>query len=47
MLHEELGQIEWQGKQVYHMPTNNALAFRMIIDQLRPLLSKGSEEINV
>jgi hypothetical protein len=46
MLHEEIGQIEWQGEQVYRTPAHNALASRVIIDQLTPLLPKDSKEIN-
>jgi hypothetical protein len=46
MLHEELGRIEWQCEQVYRTPAHNALAPRMIVDQLMPLPPKDSEEIN-
>jgi hypothetical protein len=46
-LHKELGRIEWQGEQVYHMPTHNALASRVIVDQLTPLLPMESEEISL
>jgi hypothetical protein len=46
MICEELGQIEWQGEQVYRTLAHNALASMMIIDQLMPLLPKDGEEIN-
>jgi hypothetical protein len=46
MLHEEIGQIEWHGEQVYRTPAHNALASRVIIDQLTPLLPKDCKEIN-
>jgi hypothetical protein len=45
-LHKEIGRIKWQGKQVYRTPAHNALASRVIIYQLTPLLPKDSEEIN-
>jgi hypothetical protein len=45
-IHEEIGRIKYQGEQVYHTPTNNALASRMLIDQLTPHLSKDNEEVN-
>jgi hypothetical protein len=34
---EELGQIEYQGEQVYGTMTHNVLPSWMIIDQLTPL----------
>jgi hypothetical protein len=46
MLHEEISRIEWQGEQVYHMPAYNALASRVIVDQLTPLLPKDNEVVN-
>jgi hypothetical protein len=47
MLHEGIGQIEWQGEQVYCTLAHDALALRVIVDQLTPSLSKDSEELNV
>jgi hypothetical protein len=47
MLHEELGQIVWQGEQVYRMPVHNGLASRVIIDQLICLLPKDKEDLNL
>jgi hypothetical protein len=44
---EEIGQIEYQGEQVYRTPAHNALASRMLIDQLTPHLPKDDEEVNV
>jgi hypothetical protein len=46
MLHEEIGRIECQGEQVCCPPARNALASRVIIDQLSRLLSKDNEEVN-
>jgi hypothetical protein len=46
MLHEEIGWIKWQGEQVYRTPAGNALASRVIFDQLTPLLHKDSKEVN-
>jgi hypothetical protein len=46
-LHEEIGRIEWQGEQVYRTATHNALASKVIIDQLTPLLPMDSEEVSV
>jgi hypothetical protein len=46
MLHEEIDRIKWQGEQVYRTPAHNALASRVIVDQLNPLLPKDSEEVN-
>jgi hypothetical protein len=43
---EEIGQIEYQGEHVYRMPAHNALASRMLIDQLTPHLPKDNEEVN-
>jgi hypothetical protein len=45
-LHEEIGQIEWQGEQVYHTPAHNALASQVIVNKLTPLLPKDSKELN-
>jgi hypothetical protein len=42
-IREELDRIEYQGEWVYRTPAHNALASRMIIDQLTPLLPKDSE----
>jgi hypothetical protein len=44
---EEIGQIEYQGEQVYYMPAHNALASRMLIDQLTPHLPKDNEEVHM
>jgi hypothetical protein len=41
-----MGWIEYQGEQVYHTPTQYALAFRMLIDQLTLHLPKDNEEVN-
>jgi hypothetical protein len=41
-----MGWIEYQGEQVYHTPTQNALASRMLINQLTPHLPKDNEEVN-
>jgi hypothetical protein len=46
-IYEELRRIEYQGEHVYHTSAHNALALRMIIDQLTPLLPTDSEEVNV
>jgi hypothetical protein len=46
MLHKEIDWIKWQGEQVYHTPAHIALASKVIIDQLTPLLPKDSEEVN-
>jgi cbb3-type cytochrome oxidase cytochrome c subunit len=46
MLHEEISQMEWQGKQVYITPTCYVIDSRMILNQLTPLLPKDSEELN-
>jgi hypothetical protein len=46
MIHEELGRIEYHGEHVYRTSIHNALASRMIINQLTPLLPKGSGEVN-
>jgi hypothetical protein len=32
MLHEEIGQIEWQGEQVYCTPAHIAFSSKVIID---------------
>jgi hypothetical protein len=41
-----MGQIEYQGDPVYHTLVQNALASRILIDQLTPHLPKDSEEVN-
>jgi hypothetical protein len=46
-IREEIGWIEYQGEQVYRTPTHNALASRMLINQLTPHLPKENEEVNV
>jgi hypothetical protein len=45
-IREEIGQIEYHGEQVYRTPTHNALASRMLINQLTPHLPKDNEEVN-
>jgi hypothetical protein len=45
-IHEEIGRIEYQGEQVYRIPASNALALRVLIDQLTPHLPKDNEEVN-
>jgi hypothetical protein len=40
-----MGQIEYQGEQVYHTPAQNTLASRMLIDQLTAHLSKDNQEV--
>jgi hypothetical protein len=40
-----MGQIEYKGEQVYRTPAQNALASRMLIDQLTPHLPKDNEEV--
>jgi hypothetical protein len=47
LIHEEIGQIEYQGEHVYRTLAHNALASRMLIDQLTPYLPKDNEEINM
>jgi hypothetical protein len=42
LIHEEIGRIKYQGEQVYR----NALASRMLIDQITPHLPKDNEEVN-
>jgi hypothetical protein len=37
----------YHGEQVYYTLAHNALASRMIIDQLTPHLPKDNEEVNV
>jgi hypothetical protein len=46
LIREEFGWIKYQGEQVYCTLALNALASRMIIDQLTPLLPKDNEEVN-
>jgi hypothetical protein len=41
-----MGLIEYQEEQVYHTPVQNALASRMLIDQLTSHLPKDNEEVN-
>jgi hypothetical protein len=41
-----MGWIEYQGEQVYCTLTQNALASRMLIDQLTPHLPKDNKEVN-
>jgi hypothetical protein len=45
-IREEISQNEYQGEQVHRMPAHNALASRMLIDQLTFHLPKDNEEIN-
>jgi hypothetical protein len=33
---EEIGQVEYQGEQVYRTPAHNALASKMLVDQITP-----------
>jgi hypothetical protein len=47
LIREEIGQIKYQGEQVYHTPAHNALASRMVIDQLTPHLPKDNKEVNM
>jgi hypothetical protein len=46
LVREEIGRIEYQGEQVYRTLTHNALAPRMLINQLTPHLPKDIEEVN-
>jgi hypothetical protein len=43
---QEIGRIEYQGELVYRTLAHNALALRMIIDQVTPHLPKDNEEVN-
>jgi hypothetical protein len=45
-IQEEIGRIEYQGEQVYRMPAHNALASRVLIDQITTHLPKDNEEVN-
>jgi hypothetical protein len=45
-IHDEISQIEYQGEQVYRTTTQNALASKMLINQLIPHLPKDNEEVN-
>jgi hypothetical protein len=45
-IREETGRIEYQEEKVYRTPAHNALASRMLIDQLTPYLPKDNEEVN-
>jgi hypothetical protein len=45
-IREEMGWIEYQGEQVYHILAQNALASRMLIHQLALHLPKDNEEVN-
>jgi hypothetical protein len=36
--------MEYQGEQVYRIPTQNALASRMLIDQLTPTCQKTTKK---
>jgi hypothetical protein len=45
-IQEEMGRIVYQGEQVYRTPAQNALASRMLIDQLTPHLLKDNKEVN-
>jgi hypothetical protein len=44
---EEIGWIEHPGEQVYHTPAHNALALRMVIDQITSHFPKDNEDFNV
>jgi hypothetical protein len=46
LIREEIGQIEYQGELVYRTLAHNALASRMLIDQITPHLPKDNEEVN-
>jgi hypothetical protein len=46
LIREEIGQIEYQGELVYRTLAHNALALRMLIDQITPHLPKDNEEVN-
>jgi hypothetical protein len=46
-IREEIGRIKYYGEQVYRTTAQNALASRMLIDQLTPHLPKDNEEVNV
>jgi hypothetical protein len=41
-----MGRIEYPREQVYRTLAQNALASRMLIDQLTPHLSKDKGEVN-
>jgi hypothetical protein len=41
-----MGRIEYQGKQVYRTLVQNAMASRILIDQLTPHLPKDNEEVS-
>jgi hypothetical protein len=45
-IRDKIDRIEYQGEQVYRTPAQNALASRMLVDQLTPHLPKDNEEIN-
>jgi hypothetical protein len=45
-IREEIDQIEYQGEQVYRTLVQNAMASRMLIDQLTPHQPKDNEEVN-
>jgi hypothetical protein len=38
--------VKYQGEKVYHTSAHNALASRMLVDQITPHLSKDNEEVN-
>jgi hypothetical protein len=46
LIREEIDQNEYQGEQVYRTPAHNALASRMLINQITPHLPKDNEEVN-
>jgi hypothetical protein len=43
---EVIGRVEHEGEQVYHMLAHNALASRMVIDQITRHLPKNNEAVN-
>jgi hypothetical protein len=45
-IREEFSRVEYQGEQVYHTSAHNALASRMLVDQITPHLPKDNEEVN-
>jgi hypothetical protein len=43
---DKISWIEYHGEQVYRTPAHNALASRMLVNQLTPHLPKDNEEVN-
>jgi hypothetical protein len=46
LIRDEIGQIEYHGEEVYRTAAHNAMALRMLIDQITPHFPKGNEEVN-